>query len=263
MSRLNVDSLQQQHSHDAAAVPASLASSSSSPSPVDITPSDLEMAVQKRKDASAAAAAVADVGVGAASKPIAPFFAPLPDHQLFHGFVIDGERQHELIDEKKKKKKKRKRALFCSDRSSPADYRASQYISAPGIANLKYYKYTGNDQSFLGNLILFRIYGWMAYQTPIWLAPNLITLAGLLCNFLALYIRHYAAPLFAPTHNLFLFFSTICYWKIVPTFGTTTSAEPWVYFVVGTLLWAYQAFDNMDGKQARRTGSSSALGELV
>ena len=40
-------------------------------------------------------------------------------------------------------------------------------------------------------------------------------------------------------------------------------AARWVYFVVGSLLWLYQAFDNMDGKQARRTGSSSALGELV
>lgn len=57
--------------------------------------------------------------------------------------------------------------------------------------------------------------------------------------------------------------SFVCYWKIVPTFGAATQADSWVYFAVGTLLWAYQAFDNMDGKQARRTGSSSALGELV
>jgi phosphatidylglycerophosphate synthase len=57
--------------------------------------------------------------------------------------------------------------------------------------------------------------------------------------------------------------SFVCYWKIVPTFGAVTQADSWVYFAVGTLLWAYQAFDNMDGKQARRTGSSSALGELV
>lgn len=58
---------------------------------VDLTPSDLDMA-GKRKDAAAHAAAVADVGRSAsAGKPVAPFFAPLPEHQSLFGFVIDGK----------------------------------------------------------------------------------------------------------------------------------------------------------------------------
>ncbi|XVF03086.1 hypothetical protein REPUB_Repub04eG0230200 [Reevesia pubescens] len=36
----------------------------------------------------------------------------------------------------------------------------------------------------------------------------------------------------------------------------------WVHFVHGLLLFLYQTFDAVDGKQARRTNSSSPLGEL-
>lgn len=41
------------------------------------------------------------------------------------------------------------------------------------------------------------------------------------------------------------------------------SAPPrWVHFMHGLLLFLYQTFDAVDGKQARRTNSSSPLGEL-
>nr|DAD35173.1 TPA_asm: hypothetical protein HUJ06_005813 [Nelumbo nucifera] len=41
------------------------------------------------------------------------------------------------------------------------------------------------------------------------------------------------------------------------------SAPPrWVHFAHGMLLFLYQTFDAVDGKQARRTNSSSPLGEL-
>ncbi|XP_056845852.1 choline/ethanolaminephosphotransferase 2 isoform X1 [Raphanus sativus] len=36
----------------------------------------------------------------------------------------------------------------------------------------------------------------------------------------------------------------------------------WVHFAHGLLLFLYQTFDGLDGKQARRTNSSSPLGEL-
>lgn len=36
----------------------------------------------------------------------------------------------------------------------------------------------------------------------------------------------------------------------------------WVYVSFAIGLWLYSTFDNVDGKQARRTGSSSPLGEL-
>lgn len=172
------------------------------------------MAVSKRKPphaVSGATAAAAVDGDDESAAPVQPFFAPVSEHQQRWGVVFD-------------------------------DYRSgSAYISAAGIANLKHYKYTGSDLSFLGNLFLFRVYGWMAYQTPMWLAPNVITLAGFVCNFAAL---------------------ALCFASIEPMFDGGVAASPLVYVAVGSLIWLYQAFDNMDGKQARRTGSSSALGEL-
>ena len=37
----------------------------------------------------------------------------------------------------------------------------------------------------------------------------------------------------------------------------------WTWFTVGILLWIGHTLDGMDGKQARRTGRSSPLGELL
>lgn len=41
-----------------------------------------------------------------------------------------------------------------------------------------------------------------------------------------------------------------------------TDAPSWIYFSFAAGLWLYSTFDNVDGKQARRTGTSSPLGEL-
>ena len=38
--------------------------------------------------------------------------------------------------------------------------------------------------------------------------------------------------------------------------------ESWVYYSYAFGVWAYSTMDNIDGKQARRTGTSSGLGEL-
>ena len=42
----------------------------------------------------------------------------------------------------------------------------------------------------------------------------------------------------------------------------SSEAPSWVYFVMAINVWLYSTFDNVDGKQARRTKSSSPLGEL-
>ncbi|KAL1975241.1 hypothetical protein VTN31DRAFT_3633 [Thermomyces dupontii] len=36
----------------------------------------------------------------------------------------------------------------------------------------------------------------------------------------------------------------------------------WLYYSFAFGVWMYSTFDNVDGKQARRTGTSSGLGEL-
>lgn len=39
-------------------------------------------------------------------------------------------------------------------------------------------------------------------------------------------------------------------------------APSWVYYSFAFGMWMYSTMDNVDGKQARRTGTSSPLGEL-
>lgn len=50
---------------------------------------------------------------------------------------------------------------------------------------------------------------------------------------------------------------------LAPYMGTGSEAGPrWIYFSFAAGIWLYSTFDNVDGKQARRTNSSSPLGEL-
>ena len=39
-------------------------------------------------------------------------------------------------------------------------------------------------------------------------------------------------------------------------------APPWAYILNGVLFFAYQTFDALDGKQARKTGNGTPLGLL-
>ncbi|KAN0053274.1 hypothetical protein ACTA71_009723 [Dictyostelium dimigraforme] len=113
-----------------------------------------------------------------------------------------------------------------------------KYISEKGIANLANYHYSGVDNSFCGNKFLKHWWNYCVNFTPLWLAPNIITLVGLLCNigmYLIMYIN-------CPTLE--------------------EGAPRWCYFAVAFLIFAYQTLDNVDGKQARKTKSSSPLGEL-
>lgn len=44
--------------------------------------------------------------------------------------------------------------------------------------------------------------------------------------------------------------------------GLTGSPPPWAFYLSALLMFFYQTLDAIDGKQARRTGSSSPLGQL-
>ncbi|CAF4272523.1 unnamed protein product, partial [Adineta steineri] len=73
---------------------------------------------------------------------------------------------------------------------------------------------------------------------PLWVAPNLITIVGLVLNIGA---------------SILL---------IILTDGAKEQCTRWMYFLTGLGLFLYQSLDAIDGKQARRTNSSSPLGEL-
>ena len=88
------------------------------------------------------------------------------------------------------------------------------------------------------NYVTNPIYNTIVQIFPLWLAPNVITLSGLLCAIGSYGIMmHYCPFLEGP-------------------------APRWAYLCQAAGIIAYQALDAMDGKQARRTGTSSALGML-
>ncbi|RKO99268.1 hypothetical protein CXG81DRAFT_14743 [Caulochytrium protostelioides] len=111
-------------------------------------------------------------------------------------------------------------------------------FSEKDIRGLHQYKYSGTDRSLLSTKVL-NPYWWtnLVKIFPLWVAPNLITLIGLMFTVVCLGMQLSYAPDLGP----------------VPA---------WYYYCYALGLFLYQSFDAIDGKQARRTGTSGPLGEL-
>jgi ethanolaminephosphotransferase len=111
------------------------------------------------------------------------------------------------------------------------------YITKRDMKALETYRYSCEDRSVI--IAFFDpFWTWLETLVPYWIAPNVLTLAGLLCNYFAFL--------------LLLFYS--------PTM--TEFAPAWAHYLVAFLLFAYQTLDNIDGKHARRTKNGSVLGEI-
>lgn len=112
-----------------------------------------------------------------------------------------------------------------------------QPLSEAGLENIKNHKYVAGKYTPLDNL-LNPFWAWATEFLPMWMAPNLVTLLGF---------------------SLMIFSYCLC-WFYSPSFVEVPPR--WVFLVAAFCLWAYQTLDAMDGKQARRTGSSSPMGHL-
>ncbi|XP_034982663.1 cholinephosphotransferase 1 isoform X1 [Zootoca vivipara] len=110
-------------------------------------------------------------------------------------------------------------------------------LSATQLRRLEQHRYNASGRSLL-EPPLQRYWAWLVERTPLWLAPNAITLGGLVLNLL-------------PTLALIAYCPS-----------AHQEAPPWVFLSCALGLFAYQSLDAIDGKQARRTNSSSPLGEL-
>ena len=112
-------------------------------------------------------------------------------------------------------------------------------LSASDRKQLHEYQYSGGDSSPVYKYVLSPFAQFCVdYFIPLWFAPNFVTLLGLAASLLSLAFTLYFDP-------------------------TLTGKGPrWLHLLTGLCVFAYQTFDNMDGKQARRTKSSSALGML-
>jgi ethanolaminephosphotransferase len=110
-------------------------------------------------------------------------------------------------------------------------------------------QYRAVDTSPLSIYVIQPAWDFIVSLSPQWVAPNLVTITGwlfILSNFLLL--SYYDWDVTATTRN-----------------GTSLVRSPiprwvWLYCSVGHFLG--YALDGMDGKQARRTKSSTPVGEL-
>ncbi|XP_018316428.1 cholinephosphotransferase 1 isoform X2 [Mycetomoellerius zeteki] len=110
-------------------------------------------------------------------------------------------------------------------------------LSSGQLKRLSEHKYSCTSNSILDGL-LQPWWDWLVSKVPLWLAPNLITVLGLIVNIVTTLILVYYSP------------------------DARTEAPRWACFLCALGLFIYQSLDAIDGKQARRTGTSTPLGEL-
>ncbi|GMH98016.1 hypothetical protein TrST_g1256 [Triparma strigata] len=110
-------------------------------------------------------------------------------------------------------------------------------LTVEGATHIALHKYVAGGNTSFDNFMNPYWNSWVN-MLPIWMAPNLVTTCGgafCLLSFL-----------------LFVYYSP-----------TLSSSVPWWVFITsGICTWSYYTLDCLDGKQARRTGSSSPLGQL-
>eukprot|EP01062_Namystynia_karyoxenos_P063105 TRINITY_DN55922_c0_g1_i1.p1 TRINITY_DN55922_c0_g1~~TRINITY_DN55922_c0_g1_i1.p1 ORF type:complete len:427 (+),score=144.42 TRINITY_DN55922_c0_g1_i1:85-1281(+) len=105
--------------------------------------------------------------------------------------------------------------------------------------NVRKYRYKSPNLSLFERLFLNSFWERVAALYPMWLAPNLVSLSGFGCIVAAAALSLTRSP------------------------DLRGELPGWGYACLAFLFFAYQTFDGSDGKQARRTGSGSPLGELV
>ncbi|XP_062396926.1 choline/ethanolaminephosphotransferase 1-like [Sardina pilchardus] len=111
------------------------------------------------------------------------------------------------------------------------------HLSRPQLKRLEDHRYSSAGRSLLEPSMQPYWEGLVA-RVPTWIAPNLITIVGLATNILTTLVLVYYCP------------------------TASEQAPTWVYFACAVGLFIYQSLDAIDGKQARRTNSSTPLGEL-
>ncbi|XP_046429752.1 cholinephosphotransferase 1 isoform X2 [Neodiprion virginianus] len=111
-------------------------------------------------------------------------------------------------------------------------------LLSPGqLKRLNEHKYSCTSVSLM-DPFLQPWWNWLVSKVPLWLAPNAITVLGLTVNILTTLILVWYSP------------------------DAKIEAPRWACLLCALGLFVYQSLDAIDGKQARRTGTQSPLGEL-
>ncbi|GFO18909.1 ethanolaminephosphotransferase 1-like [Plakobranchus ocellatus] len=121
------------------------------------------------------------------------------------------------------------------------------YLSSAVLSGFDKYKYSAIDTSPVSNYICHPFWNVCVKFVPLWVAPNLLTFSGFLLLLLSFAVMTYYDPHFYascrdhPDH------------PPIPN---------WVWLMGAINNFMSHTLDGIDGKQARRTKSSSPLGEL-
>jgi len=113
----------------------------------------------------------------------------------------------------------------------------SPILSDRELKKLKEHKYSSSCCSVL-DPIMQKYWNWFVTLCPMWVAPNLITMVGLVINITTSLLLVWYCP------------------------SATERAPWWTTLSAAIGLFIYQTLDAIDGKQARRTGTACPLGEL-
>jgi len=110
-------------------------------------------------------------------------------------------------------------------------------LTSKELEQLRSHKYSCQSLSLV-EPHLQPFWNWVLQRIPLWVAPNLITIVGLIINIASTLLLVYCCP-------------------------TATERAPWWAAASAAVgLFLYQTLDAIDGKQARRTGTAGPLGEL-
>ncbi|TFK70097.1 Choline/ethanolaminephosphotransferase [Pluteus cervinus] len=118
------------------------------------------------------------------------------------------------------------------------------YIPQASLENLKKYSYKGLDKSLLSKYVLNPFWTWFVTLWPLSIAPNTITLTGLMIVIINFATMLYYDPVYLTEK------------------GGAVGPPQWLFFTWAVGLFLYQSLDAIDGKQARRTGMAGPLGEM-
>lgn len=122
-----------------------------------------------------------------------------------------------------------------------------KYLSDVELNGFDKYKYKSADTSPISNYITHPFWNFVVEYFPKWLPPNVMTFTGWCCLVMICVVTSYYDPHFMAG-------SDVIGHKYVIPHGW------WLVFAVAQFV--AHTLDGCDGKQARRTNSSTPLGEL-
>ncbi|XP_037820392.1 ethanolaminephosphotransferase 1 [Lucilia sericata] len=118
------------------------------------------------------------------------------------------------------------------------------YLTEAHLKGFEKYKYSSIDTSYLSVYVMHPFWNKCVEFLPRWLAPNILTFVGFLMTVINFLLLAYYD------------------WNFDSANQPVNPVPGWVWSVEALNILLYYNLDGMDGKQARRTGTSGPLGEL-